>query len=266
MLVLTQLSAGLFLAISAQPSSHLAPLSIVGFVSLVTGLAVSVLHLGRPLGAWRAFLGLRTSWMSREIFAFGAFAIAAGLCTVSACGQTFAGFVRPFALTASVLGEVAVFCSAMIYVDTRRAFWSHELVFTKFFGTSVLLGSAGAAAILAWQGAPASAMAWGGLALIIRAALFGWDFQGSLRALRNPDHPTHRSALVLWKRLRPVAVGRILLFGAATACGLAAIANVGGRMATFAFLTFALTLFAQTLERYCFFTTVVAPRMPGALP
>jgi formate dehydrogenase iron-sulfur subunit len=39
----------------------------------VAGIAAGVLHLGRPLGAWRFFLGLRRSWLSREILVFSLF-------------------------------------------------------------------------------------------------------------------------------------------------------------------------------------------------
>ena len=38
------------------------------------GLIAAVGHLGRPLYAFRALIGLRTSWLSREILAFGLFA------------------------------------------------------------------------------------------------------------------------------------------------------------------------------------------------
>ena len=37
-------------------------------------LGVSVVHLGRPQHAYRAVIGLRHSWLSREILAFGLFA------------------------------------------------------------------------------------------------------------------------------------------------------------------------------------------------
>ena len=43
-------------------------------VSALLALAASIFHLGRPLFAFRAVLGLRTSWLSREIVAFGVFA------------------------------------------------------------------------------------------------------------------------------------------------------------------------------------------------
>jgi len=266
MLVLTQLSAGLFFVGSAQSSSDLAPLSIAALVGLVIGLAVSVLHLGRPLGAWRVFLGLRTSWMIREILAFGLFTVAAGLCAMASSSQTFAEFVRPFAVTASVLGAAAIFCSAMIYVDTRRPFWSRELVFSKFFGTSLLLGSAAAAVVAFLQGDIASAKWCSIVSLVSRAALFGWELQGSLRAFRSSEHPIHRSVVILWSRLRSITIVRILLFAAASGCGLAAIASAGPLATALASLAFVLTLLVQTLERYCFFVAVIAPRMPGALP
>ena len=85
MLVLTQLSVGTVLAelvlkefVSLSISG---PLSLTHrWVALATGLlalGVSVLHLGRPLYAFRAVLGFRTSWLSREIVAFGLFAFCA---------------------------------------------------------------------------------------------------------------------------------------------------------------------------------------------
>ena len=64
-----------------------APLATLGLRGVERGLACAVFHLGRPLGAWRFFLGLRTSWMSREILAFGVFArTAAFLATAVAAG------------------------------------------------------------------------------------------------------------------------------------------------------------------------------------
>ena len=36
-------------------------------------MGLSTAHLGRPERAWRAMLGWRTSWLSREVLAFGAF-------------------------------------------------------------------------------------------------------------------------------------------------------------------------------------------------
>ena len=43
------------------------------------GMGASLFHLGRPLYAFRAFIGIFTSWLSREIVCFGAFAGLASL-------------------------------------------------------------------------------------------------------------------------------------------------------------------------------------------
>ncbi len=51
-------------------------------------LVASVFHLGRPLYAFRAVLGLRHSWLSREIVAFGLFA---GLATAYSMRWYFIG-------------------------------------------------------------------------------------------------------------------------------------------------------------------------------
>lgn len=43
---------------------------LLGLVCLFTGLGSSVFHLGQPQKAWKFFLGLKTSWLSREILCF----------------------------------------------------------------------------------------------------------------------------------------------------------------------------------------------------
>ena len=80
MLVLTQLSVGGFLveliarlagrAEGVGTPAHLWICLGLGFV----GLGASLLHLGRPLYAYRAVLGVRHSWLSREVVTLGLFA------------------------------------------------------------------------------------------------------------------------------------------------------------------------------------------------
>ena len=80
MLTLTQLSVGAFVVnfvlerlLGGAPGGRLAQ-AVFSIALGLLALAASLLHLGRPQGAWKAFLGFRTSWLSREIIAFGAFA------------------------------------------------------------------------------------------------------------------------------------------------------------------------------------------------
>ncbi|MEI6537170.1 MAG: DmsC/YnfH family molybdoenzyme membrane anchor subunit, partial [Verrucomicrobiaceae bacterium] len=129
MLVLMQFAAGIWCATLVNPSRLL---SWLGFAISVAGIAASMLHLGQPLKAWRAFLGWRKSWLSREIIAFGAFA---GAGFVSALG-----FISNW--SPALIGLLSVICSIMVYVDTRRKFWCLPATASKFMGTMVVLGCA----------------------------------------------------------------------------------------------------------------------------
>ena len=119
MLVLTQLSVGAFLT-NAQP--------MIAAAAGVLALAASVFHLGRPRYAYRAVIGLRHSWLSREVVAFGAFtalAVAYAVMPVSALWWAAAAW-----------GVLGVFCSVMIYAVTGR--WPMWTVARDFTRTTVL--------------------------------------------------------------------------------------------------------------------------------
>ncbi|HEX8203123.1 MAG TPA: DmsC/YnfH family molybdoenzyme membrane anchor subunit [Isosphaeraceae bacterium] len=112
---------------------------LVGLV----GINAAVFHLGRPLYAFRALIGLRTSWLSREILAFGLFAFFAAAYAAEVLLE-HAGLVSDTGLAlhlaAAACGVLGVLCSVMIYVDTRRPFWSLPLTGIKFTLTGLVLG------------------------------------------------------------------------------------------------------------------------------
>jgi DMSO reductase anchor subunit len=63
-----------FRLLPAQESAHFYALgSLLALIFLVTGLASSFFHLGRPDRAWRSAARWRTSWMSREVIVLPAF-------------------------------------------------------------------------------------------------------------------------------------------------------------------------------------------------
>ena len=82
MLALTQLSVGAFLVermlelfVPGALSAGIRPVHSASALAFgLLALGVSVLHLGRPQHAYRAVIGLRHSWLSHEIPAFGLFA------------------------------------------------------------------------------------------------------------------------------------------------------------------------------------------------
>lgn len=261
MLVLTQLAAGMHAAhtwlLSRGASAPYFPLSIAAVAALQIGMVVSFTHLGRPLKAWRAFLGLRKSWMSREIAAFSAYAGAASL-------QVLLPNNLLVSLGSLGLALISVTCSAMIYIDTQRPFWTASRTLPNFFGTVALLGTASSAAVCGWF-APTLAPALGIAATLIRVLLVGWEVDVLLRAFRNPEDPTHRSALVLTRLLRPILITRAALFVASTLFSLWAIFNAAGHGAIWGTVAFATTLGTRILERHTYFTAAASPRMPGGV-
>ena len=253
MLVLTQMAVGLHAALVFAGENARA-VAIAAFVVLQAGLVLSVLHLGKPLKAWRAFLGLRKSWMSREIVVFGMYAGAA-------FGTVVLGW-RLLTYASLLSGLLGVFCSAMIYVDTRRPFWSARLTMPKFFGTTFLLGATGAGALLACLRSPSAPM-FVLAATVIRAALFAWETAAFISALRDEHAATHHSALVTAHLMRWLPITRAVLFAVATIASAAAIFGTLGLAPVWAMLALVSTLGSQLLERYNYFRAVVAPRMPG---
>ena len=110
------------------------------------GLGASVLHLGRPWLAYRAVIGWRTSWLSREVLAFGVFAalasIDAAITALSAWGFfNSPEWHRAVGGAVAACGLAGVACSTMIYASTRRAFWNPAYTGLKFILTCLVLGT-----------------------------------------------------------------------------------------------------------------------------
>ena len=151
MLVLTQLSVGAFCFNQLLPlwlgEASLAVLRpFHGILALGLGLLAmlaSTVHLGRPQYAWRAFIGLRTSWLSREIIVFPAFALLATLYAAALYASSpDAADLEALGYATAGVGMAAVFCSVMLYHVTQRRWWSGGRTGFKFALTSAVLGLA----------------------------------------------------------------------------------------------------------------------------
>jgi formate dehydrogenase iron-sulfur subunit len=281
MLVLTQLSVGAFAMAAALPV--LAKVLAVGALGAgLLGLGASFLHLGRPLYAFRAFLGLRTSWMSREIVVFGAFAGSAVAYTALLWREPLAALVGvqlpplpaavSIAAPAAVVGSgvLAVFCSVMIYHVTRRRFWAFADSAPKFYGTALSLGAASAlVAALLSTAAPSLISALAASVTLATLAKLMHELS-ILRSLRGEPHDLQRSAALLAGRLRKQLGARVALglIGGALLPWLSAWRFVAGDAALAVCCAVAgllALLIGELLERSFFFAAVSAPRMPGAL-
>jgi Fe-S-cluster-containing dehydrogenase component/DMSO reductase anchor subunit len=289
MLVLTQLSVGafcldIFLRALFPTNLMLRLLAIHSVVALAVGLlalGTSTLHLGRPLAAWRAVIGLRTSWLSREIVAFGLFA---GLAMLDAARfwlkPLFGIPSTTIGIAVAATGVLGVFCSMMIYRDTHRAFWRGLPVALKFYGTTALLGTAAVLFVTTLQGLLVPSVARQGAyqeltvflsKLLGVISLIKLGFEAFIfRHLRVDGHVALRStARLLTGELAEITTARILL-------GI-----IGGVLLPIAFVaqrpapgiaTLGVTVWillfllgAELLERYLFFTAAVPDRMPGGI-
>ncbi len=295
MLVLTQLSVGTFLTGSAleyffstDETANMTRLYATSalFFGLIA-IGASTFHLGRPLYAFRGILGLKHSWLSREILAFGVFA---GMAMVYATITWFSASTFPeleawqpvTGQLVGLLGAVGIFCSIMIYVFTKREFWSFESTAVKFSLTAILLGIASnwltifvvnftdnspESNLLFSQAGPFLSKSL----IVISIIKLGFEASIFRYLIRRQNSPLKRSALLMTGELSNVTLARF-------ACGI-----LGGilmpafllnhhtqplqylTLSIIAVILFTACLVGELLERYLYFSAVAAPRMPGVL-
>ena len=255
MLMLTQAGIGLLLSASGDLA-----LTLIGTTIFFAGMTASVFHLGQPLKAWRFFLGLRTSWLSREILAFSLFApIPMALCAF-AIFPFFPQLPIPSVIadllplgsqittySAIFLGLTAVFTSVMIYHDTHRSLWRFPLGATRFFGTVASFASLGK--FIRDPGIPVCSLF--AAAILLKLAI-------ELRFLQlGEDDDTPWSPDVQSARLQLGPLGVIFRLRVTLAL-LAIFVTLIQPWAALPIL-----LLAELLERQLFFQSVQAPKMPG---
>lgn len=273
MLCLTQWSLGCFVVFliqnlrtggSASASSELtaaSSLTVTGVFTLLAGIGASLFHLGRPFQAWKAFLGFRTSWLSREIVMFGVYASACLVWNVWFLWAALSGVSPPLITlvltTLVVLGGVAVYCSIMVYVDTRRAFWRWALTAPKFAGTALLLGL-GAGFLFCDRDA---VITTGLMTVSLLKLVFEAGFL--LIHARSADRsPNKRSASVMLRACSRTLIWRFI-FGVLGGVVIPVLALGATVPLNVKLVAFCLCLSGEILERVLFFEAVVPDRMPG---
>lgn len=278
MLLLSQMAVGVFVVMAALglglPAFARAidfPATVTAFLALNAGLAAATLHLGRPLGAWRFFLGLRTSWMSRELLAFSILAAVSAACPVATWFLPGSVITEAAIMTTALIGLGSVFTSAMIYIDTRREFWAPVRTFARFFGATTLLGLLTTAVIAGWVSFDGTLPAASGLHYLLIAtttvngSLFIWELVNYHMAINNAACPWHRSALTIQRLLSWAIPTR----GACLAISifLLVVAQLCPPLgeAILASAALVVCLLSLLIERYIFFTAVTPHRMPGGI-
>ncbi|MFT5528216.1 MAG: formate dehydrogenase iron-sulfur subunit, partial [Pirellulaceae bacterium] len=221
------------------------------------------------------------SWLSREILAFSLFPAVTSL---HAGALVFGGnsFVEISGLVAALVGGIAVFCSAMIYIDTQRPFWNAAFSVPKFFGSCVVLGIPVTMLILLCDTQLSGSATMTGVLQNEMKTLAGWLLIASTAklamesviflSLRNRAHtPLKRSAMLLRDELGLTSLKRYF-FGVVGGVGIPALLYVQatveqpfstGFLAAIVTLAVATLLIGELLERYLYFAAVTPPKMPG---
>ena len=245
MLSLTQAGVGLL----AGARGH-ASLTLLATLIFFSGMAASVLHLGQPLKAWRFFLGLRTSWLSREILAFSLFAPIPPLLAALPYLPDFpfkSGLALGTSYLALPMGLIAVFTSVMIYHDTRRTSWRFPLTLARFFGSVASFGT------LAFLIAAPSPLAKALFAVAVIAKMIP-----ELRIIRlSDDRNAEWTPDIHTARLQRGPLGTTMdgRFQLALIAVVLSLVNP--------WLSLPLLMVAEIFERQLFFQSVHAPKMPG---
>ncbi|WP_066303737.1 DmsC/YnfH family molybdoenzyme membrane anchor subunit [Bacillus sp. FJAT-29814] len=143
--VLSQLAVGGFVTLwwidrkstIQRKTGLLISLSLV----VIGGIAVlvSLFHLGHPFAAYRAILNIKVSWLSREVTFYGAFV---GMSILYSWFWFKDVPVRRgiIGAVAAILGFLAIFSSAKIYMIPAIPAWNGMTTMFMFFLTSILLG------------------------------------------------------------------------------------------------------------------------------
>jgi formate dehydrogenase iron-sulfur subunit len=261
LLVLSQAAVGI-IGIDALLRGAGTAVDILPRFALATCMAcmgASLVHLGRPWLAYRAVIGIRHSWLSREVAALGAFA---GLLSLSALRPNL-----PLSGLAALVGAAAVGCSVMIYHVVRRPAWSARRSGPHFFGSAAVLGLAAS-----WPFAPAPRQA---PLLIALAAMSGLKlaFEASaFRHLRDAELTAMRKAAILMRKVPKLRARAGFRFALGLMGGVAiplVLAAKGGALAAsaaneLAFLGLIGCFGGEILERNLFFAASSAPSMPRA--
>jgi formate dehydrogenase iron-sulfur subunit len=226
MLVLTQLGVGATVFAQTLPASVQPKLLWLALLATIIGSAASIAHLGRPAKAWRCFLGWRTSWLSREIVAFGSFTVLLGI----------AAMAGEYSWVAIPTGLAGVFSSAFVYHATGRESWMGMGSFGRFFGSTILLGSAAA-----WL---VGGLYWLPLAVAVSVCV--------KLAIERRDVCDRFGVMV---RTRMLCAAGVVIASLSSFVAPEKQLILAG-------VTLVLALAGELLERSLFFRAVVPPRMP----
>lgn len=276
MIVLTQTSVGIWIVLAlltvsaaktvgAEGASTFHPFAAAFATTIgIIGVHAALLHLGRPWLAFRAFLGWRTSWLSREAILFGAYMGIASVATgVQILLPEQSLLLMATAFGAAISGLLAVLCTSMIYIATRRELWIQSRTGVDFTLSMIGLGLVGAFACV--NRFPSELLATGVLVSMTASFAKILDYGRGRVAVNAWDDFSARSGRILRTELYKAWVALWTLQGVSLvlALGVYALPRISNA-SVLPFVILAICVVAQAFHRWLYFASVVYRRMPGA--
>jgi Fe-S-cluster-containing dehydrogenase component/DMSO reductase anchor subunit len=253
MLVFSQAGAGALATYLILPDSRAlyAAAALAG-----AGNVAAILHLGRPLKAWRAWMGWRKSWLSREIITFGLHVPPLLILAAAAwlgMKLPLAGAIASLSLAAGIAG---IFCSGMVYHVTQRPSWVGARSLLRFALTALLGGAAAA-----WCVRPEKP-ALIALVIAVTAKLAAESHWHRLAVVS--ENPLLANGVMVLNSTLGIPYRLRFLFLLTGGLFLPAFSlPAGGSSAAFTLTAAALLLAGEILERLLFFRAAMPWHMPG---
>ncbi|SMP71772.1 nitrate reductase (quinol-dependent), transmembrane subunit [Neorhodopirellula lusitana] len=258
----------------------------------IVGLNLASLHLGQPLRAWRVFLGLRTSWLSREAVVLGKYAGALAVAVALMWLPVVAPYAPEFLtsripdwvsipswannalLAAAILfGVAGLYCSAMIYIATKRKLWRYSRTLPRFFGSGVVVGAA-LTSFAFWLAGGSTTVVSATVLFAAISAAWKLSWEGrfhlhqtlALESSDDLDRRSHRLMTGQLDRFRKLRLWTGWVGVAACVLAMGAIASESMLFTTFSMSVACICLLGgEVIERLLYFMSVVYDRMPGTL-
>jgi DMSO reductase anchor subunit len=274
MTVLTQISLGGFAALFLGDL-----LSLFGFESTnwlmallvllpsAIGLPLSALHLGRPGLAIMAMKNIKTSWLSREAAALGAFTALMTL-VVELYFFDMPKGLRLFVEVGTLgVGIYGIYAQSMIYRLKARPSWNRITTNLKFFGVAYIgvLLVALAASLMGETSAVVPLLSLGMLGALSQL-FFNYEDLRTLDTIKENAYQLQRTKRLLEEHFKSVKLMRIasLVVGGILLPLLALLFVQNQSVESFILLLGVVVSFSSELmDRFLFYSTVVPLGMAG---
>ncbi len=281
MTVLTQISLGAFVALFLGQllfglGFHLPEptfmMALLAFLPAAVGLPLSALHLGRPGMAWMAMKNWKSSWLSREAIALGAFTALSFVVALFYYLDIKGLSLLLLEFVTLLTGIYGIHAQAMIYRIKARPSWDRPSTNKKFFGTSYVGFLLIATALMLSNGTQGAIVLLAITLLAGMAQVLVIFEEVTFYRHLNKEHPLYyqynRSRILLQEHfggIKKFRVASLIIF--ALALPLLGILFAASNLTTLATATLTIaTLGAFVSElggRYLFYRTVVPLGLAG---